>query len=463
MKSVFRILTMLFVVTFCFSLLGLMNVRAEEKRSVEEEILEILKDKGTITPEKYEELRKKVEKEKADEAKRPQVGFKRGFFLQTPDGKFNLKPWLKLRAQYRAFESDNPTDNDFHIKTARLGLKGKMYKDFDFYVGGEFGKGKSDLWDAYLGLNHIPEAKLRIGQFKQPFSLEWYSSTDWRDFMEMPLPIDNLTPDMDIGVMLHGNLGKSFLNYGLSIYNGNGKNTSDTNDDKDVAARLVMTPFNSSENTLLKGLHIGGGITYGKQEAERGDMRRSGKFQTAGETAFFQFNSNVFHDGVRARQGLELCYIVGPLGLKGEVAWMQLDDLYVSQGGARDDFDINGSYVSLSYILTGETQPFKDGKYQMIKPRRNFSPKDGTWGAIQVAARYETLSIDSDLFAKGYADSTKYTDGADGFTLGLNWYPNDVVRGTINYSHTDFNSPIVKSGESLDSEGVILTRIQIVF
>jgi phosphate-selective porin OprO and OprP len=463
MKILFRVLIILVVVTFSFNLAGIKGVQAKEEMSVEKEILEILKEGGAITTEKYEELKKKVEEENAKESKKPRVGFKKGFSLETPDGNFKLQPYMKLQEQFKAFEANHPTNNDFYMRTARLGLRGIIYKYFDFNVAGEFGKGSSCLWDGYMGFNYLSEAKLRIGQFKQPFSLEWYSPADWRDFIEMPLPIDNLTPDMDIGAMFHGNLGKEIINYGLGFCNGTGKNTSDTNDDKDIVGRVVFTPFNSSNNPFLKGLHIGGSMAYGNQEAERAEMRRSGKFQTAGETPFFQFNNGILHDGTRARYGGELCYMIGAFSLKGEWVRMNLDDLYHPTDGTKDDFDIDGSYISLSYILTGEYQPFKDGKYGKITPKKNFDPKKGTWGAVQLVARYETLSIDSELLTKGYADSTKYTDEAEGFTLGVNWYLNDLVRAMINYTSTDFNGHIVKDGEKLDSENLFLVRMQVVF
>ena len=278
----------------------------------------------------------------------------------------------------------------------------------------------------------------------------------------MPLPIDNLTPDRDIGVMAHGNMAKGVLNYCLSLYNGTGRNTSDTNDDKDVAARVVLTPFNASNNAFLKGLHFGGAMTYGNQETERDAMRRKGKFQTAGETAFFQFNEDVFHDGERTRYGAELAWIVGPFSLKGEWARMDLDDLYVEKGGSKDDFSIDGSYVSLSYILTGESLPFKDGKCGMISPKQTFDPRKGTWGAVQFVARYETLSIDEDLFLKGYADAGTYTAGADGFTLGVNWYLNESIKAMVNYNRTDFDDHILKDTMELKNEDVVLVWLQFV-
>jgi phosphate-selective porin OprO/OprP len=145
---------------------------------VEEEILDILKEKEAITTEKYEELKKRVEGEKAKEAKRTTVGFKKGFSLETPDANFKLQPYMKLQGQFKAFEANHPTNNDFYMRTARLGMNGTVYRYFDFNVAGEFGKGSSCLWDGYMGFNYLPEAKLRIGQFKQPFSLEWYSPAE---------------------------------------------------------------------------------------------------------------------------------------------------------------------------------------------------------------------------------------------------------------------------------------------
>lgn len=384
MRKALGLSVILTAVLFCLSLLGSGVSQAKAEKTVEEEILEILKKEGSIGTEKYEELRKRAEKERIKEARRPQAGFKKGFFLQTPDGKFKLQPYLKLRGQFKAFESGHPGNNDFYMRHARIGLKGKMYGYYDFNLAGEFGKGKSDLWDAYIGFNYFPSAKLRFGQFKQPFSLEWCSPADWRDFVEMPLPIDNLTPDRDIGAMVHGNLGGQLVNYSLAISNGTGKNTSDTNNRKDVAARLVFSPFRDSENSLLKGLHFGGSLTYGNQETKRDEMRRKGKFQTAGGTKFFQFK-DVSHDGDRSRYGAELAWMLGSFSLKGEWARMDLDDLEF--GAQKDDFDIDGGYVSLSYILTGEKQPFENGKYGRISPKQSFDPKNGTWGGSSACGK----------------------------------------------------------------------------
>ncbi|MBK5100599.1 MAG: hypothetical protein JJE15_06345, partial [Desulfobacteraceae bacterium] len=85
------------------------------------------------------------------------------------------------------------------------------------------------------------------------------------------------------------------------------------------------------------------------------------------------------------------------------------------------------------------------------------------WGAFQIGARYEFLEADEGLFKEGYVDSSNYTDRASGVTLGINWYPNEMVRFMLNYSHITFDDPVTVNGEGIDDEDVVLTRFELVF
>ena len=67
------------------------------------------------------------------------------------------------------------------------------------------------------------------------------------------------------------------------------------------------------------------------------------------------------------------------------------------------------------------------------------------------------------LLTNGFVDGTKYTNRASGYNFGLTWYPNDVVRFMINYTHTNFDQPINVSGTKMDYEDFIQTRFQIVW
>jgi phosphate-selective porin OprO/OprP len=132
---------------------------------------------------------------------------------------------------------------------------------------------------------------------------------------------------------------------------------------------------------------------------------------------------------------------------------MWLEDL--RRPTARGDFHFDSWYVSASYLLTGEKKTL--GR---IVPRRRFNPFRSTWGAWELAARYSLFRSDDDLFRLGMASGTSR---ADAFTVGLNWYLNELLRLTLNYERTEFDDDLMIGGELLDDEDAILLQTQLEF
>jgi len=463
-------------------------VRGEEApKTTVDKLLDILQDKGIITGQQYQDLKnelgaekkvieeqkqviaeqkKVVEEVKIREAKLPQVGYKNGFYLETPDKNFNLKMGGRVHGDLRLYNSDHPENSEFLMSRARIYLSGTLYKYLDFKVEADFGKGESELKDGFINANYVPYAQLKAGQFKAPFSLERLTSSNHIDFVERALPVDNLTPDRDLGIMVHGAYAPFGLSYGLGIFNGARANERETDDHKDVALRIGISPFHAKGPFLIKGLHLGFSTTYGEQEMTFPDDKDSfwnkGKLETAGDTKFFEFANGVTHDGTRKRLGTELAWIVGPMTLKGE--WMRVDlaDLK-NPVGESHDLSMNGGYVSLSYFLTGEEQQFDVSQaiFKRIKPKKIFDPSKGLWGAIQLVGRYEYLNLSDGFFDHGYANSTRYTDGAKGGTFGINWYLNEMVRVMFNYNHIEFDDYVLEADD--DDEDVFLAGFHIEF
>jgi phosphate-selective porin OprO/OprP len=106
-------------------------------------------------------------------------------------------------------------------------------------------------------------------------------------------------------------------------------------------------------------------------------------------------------------------------------------------------------YAEASWLLTGEHRPFnrKRGAFSQVKPKRPFDlgPSSG-WGAVQVAARYGQLDLDSGAVQGGQLNTT---------TLGLNWYLNEAFRFTLNYVYAD--------REPIGSENIWQCRFQVAF
>ncbi len=464
-----------FVLSFCVPL----SADQSQKTTVEK-LLDILQDKGIITEKQHgelteelgvekkelEEQKQVVEEVKRKEEERPRVGYKNGFYLETPDKEFKLKIGGRVYGDFRAYNSDHPSNDEFYISRARIYLSGTIYKYFDFKVEADFGKGESELKRRVYQSKLLSLCQLMMGQFKAPFSLERMTSSKYFTFIERSLPVDNLTPDRDIGIMVHGAYEPMGLHYGAGIFNGARSNESDADDHKDFVGRLAMTPFTERGPSFLKGLHLGFSTSYGEQDAEypgdRDSIWNKGELKTAGDTEFFQLNDGVVHDGKRTRLGTELAWVIGPVTLEGEWMRVDLDDMKNPRGDSHD-LSMKGYYVQASYFLTGEERNYgvAEGAFNRPKIKRVFDPSRGEWGAFQLCIRYDRLEVSDGFFDHGYVNEREYTDRASGVTVGLNWYFNDMVRFMFNYNHVDFND-YVQDADG-DWEDAFLARFQLEF
>jgi phosphate-selective porin OprO/OprP len=104
----------------------------------------------------------------------------------------------------------------------------------------------------------------------------------------------------------------------------------------------------------------------------------------------------------------------------------------------------DGGYGQLAWAITGETHHYNPqaGSYFRLSPSHPFSLKDGGWGAWEIAARVSYVDLNSN-FIPGQAISADpgAIDGGKqtAYSVGLNWYPNDLVRFMIDYSHVDYD------------------------
>jgi len=112
------------------------------------------------------------------------------------------------------------------------------------------------------------------------------------------------------------------------------------------------------------------------------------------------------------------------------------------QGLRSNTFD--GYYGQVAYTLTGETHRYnpQSASYFRIYPNHPFSWRDGTWGAWEVAGRVSYVDLNS-YFTAGQS-LTSQPDAIDGgkqrgYTLGLNWYPNDLIRFELDYNRIDYD------------------------
>jgi phosphate-selective porin OprO/OprP len=112
--------------------------------------------------------------------------------------------------------------------------------------------------------------------------------------------------------------------------------------------------------------------------------------------------------------------------------------------------------VAASFLLTGESKSFKG-----VTPLRDFDPAQGGWGAWELAARVEGLTVDPRVDALGRADPAKSARRAQAWGVGINWYLNKNLRLGLDYEDTRFTGG--SAGGNRSQERVLLDRFQIVF
>jgi phosphate-selective porin OprO and OprP len=101
----------------------------------------------------------------------------------------------------------------------------------------------------------------------------------------------------------------------------------------------------------------------------------------------------------------------------------------------------NGGYVEGGWVITGEPIPYDITRAAWARPKVDhpFSLEDGGIGAWELAVRYSSVSLDSNV-VPGVPQSV--TGGIYGgqqqiAALALSWYPNDWVRFMLQFQHTN--------------------------
>jgi phosphate-selective porin OprO/OprP len=103
----------------------------------------------------------------------------------------------------------------------------------------------------------------------------------------------------------------------------------------------------------------------------------------------------------------------------------------------------NGGYVEGAWVITGEPIPYDVTRAAWASPKVDspFSLEDGGIGAWELAARYSTVSLDSNV-VPGVPQSV--TGGIYGgqqqiAALAFSWYPNDWLRFMLQFQYVDVN------------------------
>ena len=190
--------------------------------------------------------------------------------IELPQWVKNIKFSGYGMLQYQGEDKEDAHSNTFNLRLARFILDGKI-GDFDWraQIQGTNVKGPGEptvqLVDLYAEWRKYPEFKVRAGQFKRAFTFEnpthpitqgWYSYANVINALSGfgDRTGEKSSGGRDIGIQVQGDLfpnadGRRLLHYQVGVYNGDGINSKDKDNKKDIIGGLWVMP--------IEGVRIG--------------------------------------------------------------------------------------------------------------------------------------------------------------------------------------------------------------
>ena len=177
-----------------------------------------------------------------------------------------------LIGNYNATFQEGKNSNTFSIRLIRLTMTGRILNEFEYKLQGQLNGNSSTfgesprMVDMSLEWQRHKEFKVKIGQFKRPFTFENPMNPIDIGFNSQAQTVLKLagfndrtgeqsSSGRDIGVQVSGDLlpnsnGRPLLHYEVGVFNGQGINRKDVGNQKDVIGGLWVSP--------IKGMRIGG-------------------------------------------------------------------------------------------------------------------------------------------------------------------------------------------------------------
>lgn len=371
------------------------------------------------------------------------------------------------------------------FRRARMQAIGDLTEFTGFSIEMDFAiAGRPSLMDIWVEQRELPLFDtVRIGHFRQPTSMDCWTSIRHLEFMERSAAFQAFDPFRRLGAMSYTAsadentmLAYSVFATGFTFWNGtelvygtigDNRYAAQETDNGGIsfATRLTHLLYYDEPSDGRYLLHIGGGYDFSEiggtgttglgartyqarsiPEFFVGDI--GGNFVTAAGTPvvvdtgrFLATNFQLLH--------AELAGNYGPAHFQTEFMWVPVQQM----GGPIVNY--NGGYIQGGYFLTGEHAGYNKLAGVMDYNVKPFTPFFGTgrdkrfggWGAWELAFRWSYLDLSSTAVrAENYLPAlpgpppTPNPGILNESTVALNWYWNQYARIQFNWIHSMVNS-----------------------
>jgi phosphate-selective porin OprO/OprP len=377
------------------------------------------------------------------------------------------------------------------FRRARLQAVGNLSEftryslEFDFAVAGR--PSFLDVWGEQTNVPFF--GNIRIGQFRQPTTMDGWTSIRHLEFMERSLPFQALDPFRRVGMMSWFNAGeddRTLIAY--SVY-GTGFTFTNPGATSPVAGTLGDTRFatqigdNGGVSAALRGshllywdpyagdrylLHIGGGYNFSEIGGSPGTGSNARTYQARAIPEFFvgdpgggglTANGTPFVADSGRFLANDFQFMHAELAGNYGSAHFQSEFMatLVDRPGAGQVY-YHGAYVQAGYFLTGENCGYNKQMGALdynVKPFQEFFGLGRDqwfcgWGAWEIAARYSYVNLNAavaPVAAPAVGPPPSPNPGiVNDATLALNWWWNQYTRVQFNYIYVNANPLAAATG-----------------
>ena len=356
----------------------------------------------------------------------------------------NYKMWFDVRVQGDAavfFGYDkNLTQigNGMMIRRARFAVKAQLDKNWYGELDTDWTSGTPEIKDAYIAFTGVKGLEIKVGNFKENFSIQRNTTSRYLQFMERPM-VSYLAPSRHLGINVKYSMPALWVSAGAFGPELEGAETQtfieDGNKDYGLncgmsyTGKVVYRPLHKMKNASL---HIGAAVSYRNPKVSSTDGYNAVRYSTRNTTGI---NRKKFLDTDAIKYlDHELAYtfeLAGHWkGLRWEGAYIARlpyvdDQKYIDMNGEAPNFaPAWGWYVQAGYLLFGGHQNYDAGgaKYTRVNAGKE-------WGDIELCARVEYLDLNMSKYVMG--------GSAYAYSLGLNFHVTKNVKFVINYQYND--------------------------
>lgn len=366
------------------------------------------------------------------------------FCYSSSDDFLQFESGTRLQLDRGMFFNDNRTDftNKWNVRRARLSSSAQIGEHLSIDFTYDFARDdRSAIRNAFIRYTSAQNNRFTVGHFKEPFGMERLTSVQDLAFLERSL-VSELTPSRSFGIEFH----KHTLHWTAALGMFTTGTESSSNDTKfGTSARMTFAP----QSHAGKILHFGLGVAHRNTDSQQ-EVRFRQRPETR-NTDIRLIDTQTFMADSYTFLGVESAIARGSWALQAEYIFSHIGKARTDQTDTGENIHFSGWHIDLTWIASGEPQPYNHEKGTFGRLRPAYSVQHGGWGAWRLGIRLSQLDLTDAVIIGGRQQN---------LSAGVTW----VLNRNISLS-SEYVKVLQLDGGEFDhvTPAIFQSRLQILY